>query len=306
KRPGAHRDRRTGIAGLGAVGQIGSGQGLRAGGRERDAESLGAGNQRHVRRQAGVGVTGRNAHRVGDGIHHVPEIVHRVDGDVEGGAGGTRGGRAGLARGRARRGDFARYQQLEFREGRRADDDVAGGRAAQAAGGEVEVHGRGEVVGQIRKRGDAVDGGGGQGPLQGAAAGAAGRRDHGAVVAGAQVAKGVQDPNRRRRRKGNARAYCGGRLCLYGQTGGGTRVHGEDSARGAAQAGGAGGQLLARAGGVNPQIGERGGAVAGCRTDVKGRRSLQWTGSAGQAQVQIQARRQARRRGIAELVLGAD
>ena len=289
----------------------------------------------------------------------------------------------------------------------RSHDDAAGGRASQAAGGEVKRDGVGEVVRQIRKRGDPIDGRGGQGALQGAAAGAASRRDHGAVVAGAQVAKrvfdaddrllreghtgsgatrrlrldrqragrtrihrdagggrvqsatgeidrdglrlgvgqigegrhavdrgdagrslqhgcaqiergrdhgaarggqvakGVQNPNRRRRRKRNARGYCGW-LCLYGQTGGRARVHGEDRAQGTGQAGGAGGQLFARAGGINPQIGERGRAVAGVCADVKRRRSLQWTGSAGQTQAQIPVRPQARGRGIAELVLGAD
>src|SRR5207244_4889662 len=86
---------------------------------------------------------------------------------------------------------------------------------------------RGDVVGQIRKRGDAVDGGGGQGPLQGAATGASGHRDDGAVVARAQVAQRVFDPDARLLREG--RSSGGGRrgLRLNRQIAGRDRVHGE-------------------------------------------------------------------------------
>src|SRR5207247_4807241 len=135
---------------------------LRGGGLERDAQSPGAGNQSCVCGQGRVGVTRGNVHRVGDGTNHVPEIVHGVDGDVEGGGGGARGRRAGLAAGATRGGGFARHQQLEFRKGRRADDDVAGGGAGQTTGGEAQRDRVGDIVGQIGEGHDAIDGRGGQ------------------------------------------------------------------------------------------------------------------------------------------------
>src|SRR5207247_2020747 len=271
---GARIDRhgRTGIGALAAVGRIRSGQGLRAGGLERDAQSPGAGNQSCVCGQGRVGVTRGNVHRVGDGTNHVPEIVHGVDGDVEGGGGGARGRRAGLAAGAARRGGFAWHQQLEFPKGRRTDDNVDGSRAGQAAGGEVKRDRVGEVVGEIRKRGDAVDGRGGQGALQGPAAGTAGHGDHGAVVAGAQVAQRVFDADDGLLRKGRAGRDRARRLGQDRQLASGGRID-RDAGRGGARQG-AGGEVDGDGFSlVVGKVGERGHAVdsGGAGRSLQGR-----------------------------------
>ena len=86
--------------------------------------------------------------------------------------------------------------------------------------GEAQGDGVGDIVGEIGEGGDAVDGRGGQGALQGAAAGAARDGDDGAVVAGAQVAVGIFDADCRLLGEGDTGGGGAGRLGLNDQLAG--------------------------------------------------------------------------------------
>ena len=126
-----------------------------------------------------------------------------------------------------------------------------------------------------------------------------------AVVAGAQVAKLVFNPNHRLLGEDQAGGGGRGRRGLKGQFDGGSRADSEDTAQNVGQPTGAGGQLLVGAGGINFQISERCHAVARGQPEVEVGRAQQWPRPGRERQSNHFAGRQTGDGIVAELVAAA-
>src|SRR5262249_52063208 len=172
--------------------------------------------------------------------------------------------------------------------------DVGRGGVGQAAAAEAQVDDVGDVVGEIGECGHAIDGGGGQGSLQGAAAGAAGGSKDGRVVAAAQGAGMIFSPDLRLLGKGNTGDGAAGRLGQDNQLAGCSAGYGQyavDEAEGVI--GGAQGPL-GDGDWVSSDDVSTGGAQCGRAGDAAGSQSLaankarisgrqSWVGIAGGA-----------------------
>src|SRR5262249_31002679 len=150
-----------------------------------------------------------------------------VDRHSETGAYNLGAGRPGLAAGAARGRGLARHQQLQLREGGRADHDVGRGDVGQAAAAEAQVDGVGDVVREIGESGHTINRRGTQAALQGAAARVARRSNNGGVVAAAQVAILIFNPDLRLLRKSNTGHGAARRLGQDNQSAGGVSGHGQ-------------------------------------------------------------------------------